>query len=701
MRSADRDLTVRSYQVRADTLNEKERSIEAVIATEAPVLALDLRSWRVVEEILLMDGVILPKSRQVPLLDTHDRSTVQKIAGSTRDIRVDADKLVGKNVYSESGSGATAFQLTREGHLTDNSIGYRVLNYTTIEPGKSGIISGRTFKASKTRALRVSTAWEVKENSICPIGADNSAKNRSDETAEISHKRSLLFREFRTMDFEKWLQKRGLKLEDLADDQASALRADYDAEITRAAAENAKPKKASDTAADETTKQRTLNEGAEAERKRQADIRKMGDIPGLPSEIVERCITDGNNVQEAQAVLYETMKGQQLRAAKLNIQVGVVRDVKVDAKLLEAGLLVRAGYGDFIVKDPDYGEQIVNDADKNFRDTTMRGLCEDAIALEGKVVPRSTMDLIRTAFSTLSLTNILGNVANKSMMRGYNYAPQTWRQWCNVGSASDFKTMTRARLTDTGELEEVGNSGEVPHGGATEEYEQYNIATYAKQFAITRTNIINDDLGALTRTPERMGRKANQKTSKLVYTHLLANGAMSDTVALFHADHSNLNTSSALAAATLAAAVAAFRNQVDSDKEPLDIPPAILLVPPSLENTAKGLATSELLLLAYGGSTASTVKAPAKNVFKDLALTVVVEPRLENSAYTGYSATTWYVTASPSQGDTIEVAFLNGRSSPIIERFVSDINTLGIGYRVLMDVGCKSLDSRTMQKNEA
>jgi hypothetical protein len=66
-----RDLTVREITLRADSINEATRSVEAVIATENRVTVFDLRSYEPIDEVLLMSGMESPD--QVPLLASHNR----------------------------------------------------------------------------------------------------------------------------------------------------------------------------------------------------------------------------------------------------------------------------------------------------------------------------------------------------------------------------------------------------------------------------------------------------------------------------------------------------------------------------------------------------------------------------------------------------------------------------------------------------
>jgi len=698
------DLTTREYRLNLSTIDQENRSVEAVIATEAMVTVVDWSRFEIIDEILLMSGVRIPEGGQVPLLDTHDRYSIQRQVGSTRNTHVEGKELVGRNFISNSAEADHAWTLIREGHLTDNSIGYRVLNSVMIEKGKSATVAGRLFSASPQRNLRIGLEWEVRENSLVPIGADQAAKHRELNGNFVNKKETGTMNEFK-----EWLKQRDLDYDSLEESQREALRADFDAEQARAAAEKEAELKAEQevaaelqrTAADAQTATATApdpakvaTEAVAAERKRISDIKQLcGD--DMPTERVDKFIADGTGIEAVQTQVLQHIR--QGREAGVSAGPGIIvnssdvtRDMLVDAMCL------RAGFEDVVLAEAE-GEERAGRADR-YRDTSVLDLCRMAISLDGREIPPGRDETIRAAFSTASLPTILGAIVNKSVLKGYNSAPNTWKVWCNIGSAPDFKTITRARLTDTGELVEVGNSGEVSKGGATDEKEQYNIATYAKTFGITRQNIINDDMGVFTKTPLRLGLKAALLIAKLVYVHLLANGNMDDGVALFHADHSNLNTSSALAEATLTAAIAAYMNQTDKDGQPINVEPKFLLVPPALRGTAKQLLQSDYMIMA-GTAGAVTTKGSA-NINKG-ALKEVVEPRLSNSGYTGYSATSWYVTGDPAVCDTIEVAFLNGKQQPTVERFNPGPDVLGLVYRVYHDVGCKSLDQRTMQKNTA
>ena len=171
-----RNLTVRSFEVRAESWRESDRSFEVVLATEAPVLVMDLQRWEPVQEVLMMKGCKLPRNRQVPLLDSHDRSSVREgQIGSIRELRVDGEQLLGR-CYISTTEDQIATKV-KEGHVTDISAGYQVRNSVVIEPGQTQDVEGRKFTAG-ARALRVTTEWPIKEGSLCPIGADEDTKVR-------------------------------------------------------------------------------------------------------------------------------------------------------------------------------------------------------------------------------------------------------------------------------------------------------------------------------------------------------------------------------------------------------------------------------------------------------------------------------------------------------------------------------------------
>lgn len=154
------------------TLNTEARQVQAVMATETPVPVWD---WDrgMVNEVLLMSGVSFPE--QVPLLDSHDRSSVETVLGSVSGIAVRGPELTGLVEFSTVPRAQDSLTKVAEGHLTDFSVGYSVEDALWIPEGQTQIVDGRNFQGP----VKVAVKWVLRELSITPIGADRQAKARS------------------------------------------------------------------------------------------------------------------------------------------------------------------------------------------------------------------------------------------------------------------------------------------------------------------------------------------------------------------------------------------------------------------------------------------------------------------------------------------------------------------------------------------
>lgn len=173
------EIQYREYRAKPESADEKARTVEAVIASEQRVIVMDYDRWEPIEEVLLMSALEGPPDH-VPLLDSHNRWSNDDVLGSTRNIKVEGEQLIGVNHFADDPRSLAIFGKVRDGHIRDNSIGYRVMAYQTVEKGGTAEVGGRTWKAREDVRLRVVTAWRVIENSITPVGADATAKMRAE-----------------------------------------------------------------------------------------------------------------------------------------------------------------------------------------------------------------------------------------------------------------------------------------------------------------------------------------------------------------------------------------------------------------------------------------------------------------------------------------------------------------------------------------
>jgi hypothetical protein len=149
------------------------------------------------------------------------------------------------------------------------------------------------------------------------------------------------------------------------------------------------------------------------------------------------------------------------------------------------------------------------------------------------------------------------------------------------------------------------------------------------------------------------------------------------------------STASALSLTTVGAADQKFRQQTDPDGLPMSVMPKILLVPPGNRIPAMTFMNSTLLL----ATTTANVGIGNANVLAG-AYQVESSPYMANSSYTGYSTTASYLLADPNDVPVVEVGFLNGQETPIVESEAAEFNILGIALRGIFDFGVALMEYR-------
>ncbi len=717
---ADQAELTRAVSIEPTTFDADARSVEAVVSTESMVLDYYPGTYRYAFGILLVAGFQVPK--RVPLLDTHDRSTVRKALGSVRSFRKEAGKVSGTMHFSSKPEVAGTITDVQEGHVTNVSVGVSVLRAVEITAGQTATVQGKQYKAPKDYSLLVVTRWTVREVSLCTVGRDEGAQVRS-ETEVGGRAPRTHSREDTTMNFEEWLLKRGFNEDDLDEGQETALRADYDAEIARAQVEPpAAPAPAGDADRSATGQpaaapaagevpaaapapvdlqaaaRAAVDEVNRAEAARVQGIRDLAALTGgvVKEEVITRCISESMTVDAARAVIAKAVQEARPIIASPAIHVGGGDIARAD---LEVGLLLRGGLAEEAITAA-YSEEQMDRGDRQFRSLSLVDLCRYALMLAGQEPPRDTEEMLRAAWTTNDLSLVLSNVAHKFVMQGFEATPATWRELAPIVPAQDFKQHTGIRLGSDSRLKRVGADGEVKHGKLIEEGEHYTVGTYAELLSITRQHFIDDNLGVLNSAGRLMGEEAMELLGDLYYTALLANAALRDTVVLFHATHANLNTGNALDDANLSTAQQKFTQQKNMAKRAMNRPAVNLLVPPELVRTGKKLLVSEHII-GYGGADAN-VTEPSANIHKG-TLKLVSEARLSDSAFhANYSASSWYLTAQASRGP-IGMFFLRGKQTPTLTRFAPGPDYIkgGVIFQVFHDAGAAGVEWRGGQKNEA
>jgi len=683
------DLTTRSILLQPASLRTEDQSVAAVLATEQRTVIFDWRRWGAIEEILIVGG--LRNDSQVPLIANHDRSSLDNVFGSVREIRRLEDAVEGRLYFSDQGEEiARAWNKIRQGHLTDVSVGYRSDEYRDLEPGETASVGGRSYTAGRL-PLRITTAWQLREVSLVPVGADQAAKIR----AEIQHRGvepGNSATEERTM------------ADELSSKEAPAEAPPSERQtppLVTPVTEGGKKEPAPVDA--EAIRQQAVAE----ERARQAAIRELA-RDEIEPDLVKRAISEGWDESRTSREFLAALRAGRPAPETFNV---ISRNDEATMELLSAGLMLRCGIdpiGKGLSESQRRKREEIADRARPFSDVSLMDLCRYAIQASGRRVPVGRQDTIREAVSGGTLTNIFTTSVNASLLAAFAEAPNTFASWTRPLDVANFMQQDAIDFSETSALAKIPRGGEAHDATIADNLESYKIARYGEKFSIDEQDIIDDRLDAFSRIPGEMGQDCARLVGDLVYALLFANATLNrDGVAVFDSTHGNTDTN-VLSIGNLKTGVTKMRKQKRNGKS-LNISPVSLLIPPDLEWTAREILNSTQILIAAAGTTDASLERGNRNVVADIGLQPVVEARFCNGVTnpatgTAYSAstTTWFLAASPSLVPTVIVAYRTGTGrSPQLRSYTLDKGRWGVGWDINLDVGAKVLDYLGLYRGNA
>ncbi len=435
----------------------------------------------------------------------------------------------------------------------------------------------------------------------------------------------------------------------------------------------------------------------------------------------EKCVTEGIKADGARKLLLDLIQGN------LPEQTASTRQVEDS----QNGGSRASGRDPFVMAGKDGGEKMAEgvarsiearagmlsreeaakDASSEFRGLSLVELARTYAGRQGlRVAGLTAYQMLGVVLAsgrrdigtgTEDFTGILANVANKSLLRGWETAATTYRQWVRIGTLNDFRRANRTALSGMNLLDVVPENAEYKYGQPVDRTEYITAVKYGKLFSISREALINDDLNAFTQVPMMMGRAADLTINKTVYDSLCAASGVGPTLnqtgaALFSSTHNNYTaTSGTPSVATLEVGRSAMAVQKDpTNQMPLNIQPKYLLVPSALSSTAKILVASEKDPL---GLTSATGGATAPNPFYN-QLTVITDAYLDDSSHTN-GTVAWYLLADQNITDTYEVSFVNGQQAPYLES-KNGWDVDGVEYKVRIEAGVAALDFRGMYRKK-
>jgi ribosomal protein S25 len=655
IRNIDLPPLTRAADLLPASIDAAERTIDVVWSTGARVRRNPFFGDPFDEE-LAMDPRAVRLDRLnagAPLLKVHDASVLDSVIGSVvpGSARIENGRGIARVRFSDRAEVEPLRKDVEAGHIRAVSIGYQVHRFEVT-------------KQAGAPELWRAVDWTPFEISAVPIGADPAAGFRAEKSSESS------------MPLHPCVVHRA--------DAPSKEKAVMDDAVTDNA--EAQTRQAATEPQDRVPTTPLIDAETIAARARDTERERVGTIYDLAGRLhLERSFADdlvkrGVTLDAARSEMLDKV-ATNAEKTRVSPQVSIPlggRDERVTRRdAVSNALLHRYSPTLFPLSEParEYRGMTLVEHAREFLSSSgvnVRGMSRDEIAT-------------RALHSTSDFPEVLAAVTGKTLRQAYDAYPRTYVPFCRQVLATDFKAMHRVQLGEAPQLVKVNEGGEFKRGTLAEGRESYRVETYGRVVAVTRQVLINDDLDAFTRIPAMYGTAIATLESDVVWGIILANAAMSDSIALFHQNHGNLaNPATALSVTAIGAARAAMARQTGLDKKTiLNVRPAYLIVPASLELAAEQLVAQNLVPAQTGNVVPSSIRT----------LTPISEPRLDAA-----SLTAWYLAANPAQIDTIEYAYLEGQQGAYIEtRNGFDVD--GVEIKCRLDFGAKAIDWRGLYRN--
>ncbi|MCA3587455.1 MAG: peptidase U37 [Methylocystis sp.] len=648
-RNIDLPPLTRAADLLPASIDAAERTIDVVWSTGARVRRNPFFGDPFDEE-LAMDPRAVRLDRLnagAPLLKVHDASVLDSVIGSVvpGSARIENGRGIARVRFSDRTEVEPLWKDVEAGHIRAVSIGYQVHRFEVT-------------KQAGAPELWRAVDWTPFEISAVPIGADPAAGFRADEPLYpcVVHRADAPSTEKAAMD-------------DAVTDNTETQ--------TRQAAPQPQDRASSAPVIDAET---IAARARDKERERVGTIYDLAGRLHLERSFADDLVKRGVTLDAARSEILDKV-ATDAEKTRVSPQVSIPlgsRDERVTRRDAVSNALLHR-YSPTLFP--------LSESAREYRGMTLVEHAREFLSSSGVNIRGMSRDEIatRALHSTSDFPEVLAAVTGKTLRQAYDAYPRTYVPFCRQVLATDFKAMHRVQLGEAPQLVKVNEGGEFKRGTLAEGRESYRVETYGRVVAVTRQVLINDDLDAFTRIPAMYGTAIATLESDVVWGIILANAAMSDSIALFHQNHGNLaNPATALSVTAIGAARAAMARQTGLDKKTiLNVRPAYLIVPASLELAAEQLVAQNLVPAQTGSVVPSSIRT----------LTPIAEPRLDAA-----SLTAWYLAANPAQIDTIEYAYLEGQQGAYIEtRNGFDVD--GVEIKCRLDFGAKAIDWRGLYRN--
>lgn len=270
---------------------------------------------------------------------------------------------------------------------------------------------------------------------------------------------------------------------------------------------------------------------------------------------------------------------------------------------------------------------------------------------------RESLGRFAEALDSTSWGDALGDSVTRRMQAVYEGRTdlQSWRQVATSGPVSDFRTQERIRIGGYSNLPAVAQSGGYdPLSSPGDDKATYAVTKRGGTEKVTLEMIKNDDVQAVRRIPTELALAAANTLYEFVFDFFRTNPVIYDGVALYHASHGNLFTVALSKAEFAVHRLAMLKQTRAGSSKRLATPPARILVPFELQETAHDIFVRDL--------------NNDKSFIQDINPLVIPV-----SYWT--DGNDWVTVSDPTILPVVEIGFLDGREAP--ELFTQDMPNVG------------------------
>lgn len=632
-----RQMLPRQREATINSVNAEERKVTLSFASEEPCPDF----WGD-PEILRCNDQAADISRftagVMPVLFNHNRDAV--IGRPTR-IWFENTKAYAEIQFDDDDESTRIWNKVQSGSLRGVSVGYRVSEWRFIE-------KNQVSEDGITGPAWIGERWAVYEISIVSVPAD----------ATVGVGRSLF-------DDESLLtilnnHNGGINMEEKKNPEEQ--QRNVEVPVTGITA-SANPPAAPTVNAEE---ERAA--AVKAERERQAQINGLCRQFGIEDQQRDAWLNSDVDIATVNRSVLEILSARQAAQPTAGKpQFGESEEEKL-----------RAAYRDGIMLRNSIPVDKPADGAEKMRHMSVRDIVLDMFIRSGErdVMRLAPEELFKRAMTTSSLPTLLADVTQATLARGYEDALPTYQNWAYIGNLRDFRPQYRVTVGMDADPVKIPENGEFTEAQLKESKKFVRLDTYGRSYNYTRQAFIDDDQDVLTTIPYQLAQKFAMAINREAYK-ALTGGSYSANV--------NLGTAGAISTTTLSEAMTLLRKQKgELSKNYLRIMPRYLVVPVAQEAVAAQLLRST--------ADPEANNSGVVNIYRG-ALTLISDPELDEN-----SVDAWYLLGNKVMGEGVEVDFLNGNRTPILESQVS-FDTLGWNYRMYLDYGVKLLSTTGIVKN--